>query len=83
MTMEVIGTAYNALPGQTQGDPEIGAWGDTGIIAAFIFGGQSGAFFIAPLLMFIDFTVDMVSSRYKEFTKEQQDLIDTLSESKK
>jgi hypothetical protein len=33
--------------------------------------------------MFIDFTVDMVSSRYKEFTKEQQDLIDTLSESKK
>lgn len=28
MTMEVVGTAYNALPGQTQGDPEIGAWGD-------------------------------------------------------
>lgn len=28
MTMEVEGTAYNALPGQTQGDPEIGAWGD-------------------------------------------------------
>ena len=28
MTMEVMGTAYNALPGQTQGDPEIGAWGD-------------------------------------------------------
>ena len=59
------------------------AYFTAGIIAAFIFGGQSGAFFIAPLLMFIDFTVDMVSSRYKEFTKEQQDLINTLSESKK
>ncbi len=28
MTLEVVGTAYNALPGQTQGNPEIGAWGD-------------------------------------------------------
>jgi hypothetical protein len=54
-----------------------------GIIAATMFGEQSGAFFIAPLLMFIDFTVDMISSRYKEFKQEQQDLINTLSESKK
>ncbi len=28
MTMEVMATAYNALPAQTQGDPEVGAWGD-------------------------------------------------------
>jgi hypothetical protein len=48
-----------------------------------MFGEQSGAFFIAPLLMAIDFTVDIVRSRYQEFTKEQQDLINTLSESKK
>ena len=54
-----------------------------GIIAATMFGEQSGAFFIAPLLMAIDFTVDIVRSRYQEFTKEQQDLINTLSESKK
>jgi hypothetical protein len=54
-----------------------------GIIAVTMFGEQSGAFFIAPLLMAIDFTVDIVRSRYQEFTKEQQDLINTLSESKK
>jgi|TARA_R110000851_G_scaffold307992_1_gene466741 hypothetical protein len=59
------------------------AYFTAGIIAAFIFGGQSGAFFIAPILMFIDVTVDIVRSRYQEFTKEQQDLINTLSESKK
>ncbi|MEM8499443.1 MAG: hypothetical protein AAF542_15570 [Pseudomonadota bacterium] len=27
-SLEVTATAYNSLPAQTQGDPEIGAWGD-------------------------------------------------------
>ncbi len=27
-SLEVTATAYNSLPSQTQGDPEIGAWGD-------------------------------------------------------
>jgi 3D (Asp-Asp-Asp) domain-containing protein len=26
--MSVTATAYNSLPGQTQGDPSLGAWGD-------------------------------------------------------
>ena len=28
-TLEVTATAYNSLPGQTQGDPNLTAWGDT------------------------------------------------------
>ena len=52
-----------------------------GIIAATMFGEQSGAFFIAPLLMAIDFTVDIVRSRYQEFKQEQQDIIDALKKS--
>ena len=48
-----------------------------------VFGEQSGAFFIAPLLMAIDFTVDIVRSRYQEFKQEQQDIIDVISGSKK
>lgn len=27
-SLEVTATAYNSLPSQTQGNPEIGAWGD-------------------------------------------------------
>lgn len=27
-SLEVTATAYNSLPSQTQGDPEVGAWGD-------------------------------------------------------
>lgn len=27
-SLQVTATAYNSLPSQTQGDPEIGAWGD-------------------------------------------------------
>lgn len=27
-TLEVTATAYNSLPGQTQGDPSLTAWGD-------------------------------------------------------
>jgi hypothetical protein len=46
-----------------------------------MFGEQSGAFFIAPLLMAIDFTVDIVRSRYQEFKQEQQDIIDALKKS--
>ena len=53
-----------------------------GIIAATMFGEQSGAFFIAPLLMAIDFTVDIVRSRYQEFKQEQQDIIDALKKVK-
>ena len=53
-----------------------------GIIAATMFGEQSGAFFIAPLLMAIDFTVDIVRSRYQEFKQEQQDIIDVIKDSK-
>jgi hypothetical protein len=52
-----------------------------GIIAATMFGEQSGAFFIAPLLMAIDFTIDIVRSRYQEFKQEQQDIIDALKKS--
>lgn len=29
MPLEVMATAYNAVPNQTQGDPFIGAWGDS------------------------------------------------------
>tara|TARA_B100000780_G_scaffold104263_1_gene72922 strand:- start:3736 stop:3984 length:249 start_codon:yes stop_codon:yes gene_type:complete len=54
-----------------------------GILAANVFGNQSGAFFIAPLLMVIDFTVEIVRDRYQEFKQEQQDIIDVMSESKK
>ena len=53
-----------------------------GIIAATMFGEQSGAFFIAPLLMAIDFTVDIVRSRYQEFKQEQKDIIDALKKVK-
>ena len=28
-TLVVTATAYNSFPGQTQGDPSVGAWGDT------------------------------------------------------
>lgn len=27
-TLEVTATAYNSLPGQTEGDPSVAAWGD-------------------------------------------------------
>ena len=27
-TLTVTATAYNSVPGQTQGDPNVGAWGD-------------------------------------------------------
>ena len=52
-----------------------------GIIAATVFGEQSGAFFIAPLLMLVDFTIDIVRSHYQEFKQEQQDIIDALKKS--
>ena len=54
-----------------------------GIIAATVFGEQSGAFFIAPLLMAIDFTVEIVRDRYQEFKQEQKDIIDALNKSSK
>ena len=54
-----------------------------GILAANVFGNQSGAFFIAPLLMVIDFTVEIVRDRYQEFKQEQQDIIDAMSETRK
>ena len=54
-----------------------------GIIAANVFGSQSGAFFIAPLLMAIDFTVEIVRYRYQDSKQEQQDIIDAMSETRK
>ena len=37
-------------------------------------------FFLAPVLIFIDLTQDIVRSRYADFKKEQQDIIDSLKE---
>ena len=52
-----------------------------GLLAALTLGAEY--FYIALAFMFIDFTVDLVRQRYQDYAKEQQDLIDTLSESKK
>ena len=52
-----------------------------GLLAALTLGAEY--FYIAPAFMFIDFTVDLVRQRYQDYAKEQQDLIDILSESKK
>ena len=52
-----------------------------GLLAALTLGAEY--FYIAPAFMFIDFTVALVRQRYQDYAKEQQDLIDTLSESKK
>ena len=54
-----------------------------GIIAATVFGEKSGAFFIAPLLMVIDLTIEIVRDRYQDFKQEQQDIIDAMSETRK
>ena len=52
-----------------------------GLLAALTLGAEY--FYIALAFMFIDFTVDLVRQRYQDYAKEQQDLIDILSESKK
>ena len=55
------------------------------MIAYFIFGGvaaftiDADAFLVAPLLIFLDLTVDIVRSRYQDFKDEQQKIIDDLS----
>ena len=35
-------------------------------------------FFLAPILIFIDLTQDIVRSRYQDFKKEQQEMIDSI-----
>lgn len=35
-------------------------------------------FFLAPVLIFIDLTQDIIRSRYQDFKKEQTDIIETL-----
>jgi hypothetical protein len=48
-----------------------------GCAAVLALGGEY--FYIAPALMFIDFTVDIVRSRYQDYQDEQKELLDTLS----
>ena len=57
------------------------AYFSTGVIAAATIHGD--LILIAPVAMFIDLTVELVRQRYQDYAKEQQDLIDILSESKK
>ena len=40
-------------------------------------------FLIAPVLMFLDLTVDIIRDRYADFRKEQQELVNTLKDSSK
>ena len=37
-------------------------------------------FFLAPVLIFIDLTQDILRDRYADFKKEQQNIIDSLKE---
>ena len=48
-----------------------------GIIAEII---VSGGLIIAPVLLFIDMTVDLIKRRYSEFKKEQNNILDALKE---
>jgi len=50
-----------------------------GFAASFTIGAEY--FYIAPAFMFIDFTVDIVRSRYQDFRKEQQQILDDLKKS--
>jgi len=49
-----------------------------GLLAALALGAEY--FYIAPAFMFIDFTVELVRKRYQDYTKEQKNILDTLSE---
>jgi len=48
-----------------------------GVIAEII---VSGGLIIAPVLLFIDMTVDLIRRRYNEFKKEQNNILDALKE---
>jgi len=48
-----------------------------GVIAEII---VSGGLIIAPVLLFIDMTVDLIRRRYSEFKKEQNNILDALKE---
>jgi hypothetical membrane protein len=50
-----------------------------GLVGMFTIGGEY--FYIAPALMFVDLTVDIVRSRYQDFRKEQQQILDDLKKS--
>jgi hypothetical protein len=47
------------------------------LAASFTIGAEY--FYIAPMFMFIDFTIDIVRQRYQDFKDEQQKIIDDLS----
>ena len=49
-----------------------------GIVLALLFGGDY--FFVAPVLMFVDLTQDILRDRYADFKKEQQDILNSLKE---
>ncbi len=48
-----------------------------GCAAVLALGGEY--FYIAPAFMFIDFTVELVRSRYQDYQDEQKELLDILS----
>ena len=50
-----------------------------GLVGMFTIGREY--FYIAPALMFVDLTVDIVRSRYQDFRKEQQQILDDLKKS--
>lgn len=47
------------------------------ILEAFVF---KGGFFVSPLLMVIDLTVDVVKCKYNQYCDEQRELLDSLKE---
>lgn len=51
-----------------------------GIGFAFV---TPNGFFITPIAIFLDMTQDMIRSRYNDYRKEQQALVDTLKDSSK
>lgn len=51
-----------------------------GIGFAFV---TPNGFFITPICIFLDMTQDMIRSRYEDYRKEQQALVDTLKDSSK
>jgi preprotein translocase subunit YajC len=51
-----------------------------GIIAEFII---NGGMIIAPVLIFLDMTVDLIRRQYKEFRKEQTDILEAIKTNKK
>ena len=40
----------------------------------------NGGIILAPAFMFIDFTVDIIKSQYRDFKKEQKDILDALKD---